>query len=182
MVPKHSRSALVALLAGLFGIASASELAVGNPAPSFVLNDQQGQAHRLTDHRGRWVVLYFYPKDDTPGCTAQACGFRDDIAALRAMGVSVIGISLDDEASHKRFAAKYALPFPLLADVRGETAKAYGALWGLGPLRFAKRQTFLIDPAGNIAKIYRRVDPKGHSDRVIADLRALGADTTRRDR
>jgi peroxiredoxin Q/BCP len=175
VVSKHSRTALVGILAGLFGIAAASELAVGNAAPGFALNDQHGKEHRLVDYRGNWVVVYFYPKDDTPGCTTEACAFRDDIAALRTMGVTVLGISLDDEKSHKRFADKHGLPFPLLADTRGETAKAYGALWGFGPLRFAKRQTFVIDPAGNIAKIYRNVDPEGHSDRVIGDLQALGA-------
>lgn len=147
--------------------------AVGEPAPDFRLADQNGLTHSLQAQRGRWVVLYFYPKDDTPGCTAQACAFRDDFLELQALGARLLGVSLDDAGSHARFARKHGLPFPLLSDPRGEVAGAYGALLHLGPLRLARRHSFLIDPEGRIARIYRRVDPRRHSTRIIADLRAL---------
>ncbi len=154
--------------------AHAGGLKVGDPAPEFTLPDQDGEQRSLSDYRGGWLVLYFYPKDDTPGCTTEACRFRDDIYALRGLGVSVLGISLDDAKSHKAFAQKYHLPFPLLSDHKGRVARKYGSLFRLGPLRFARRHTFIIDPQGRIAKIYRDVKPKGHSDQVIADLQALG--------
>ena len=171
----------MALLSGLllmftlFG-ARAEGLQAGMAAPGFNLTDQYGKPHTLEDYRGRWLVLYFYPKDDTPGCTTEACAFRDDVRRLRQMHVALLGISLDSVDSHRRFAEKYGLPFPLLADAHGETAKAYGALWSLGPLRFARRQTFIIDPQGRVAHIYRSVKPENHSDEVIRDLAALGAD------
>jgi len=154
--------------------AHAGGLKVGDPAPEFTLPDQDGKRHSLSDYRGGWVVLYFYPKDDTPGCTTEACRFRDDASTLEGMGVSVLGISLDDVESHRAFAQKYHLPFPLLYDRKGRVAKRYGSLFKLGPVRFARRHTFIIDPQGRIAKIYRHVKPKVHSDEVIADLKALG--------
>lgn len=165
---------LAGLLA-LFGLhsAQAAELAVGNMAPAFRLTDQAAKAHRLADYRGRWVVLYFYPKDDTPGCTTEACNFRDAIVAISSLNTQVLGVSLDDTASHARFAEKYQLPFPLLADPEGRVVNAYGALWSLGPVKFARRQTFIIDPEGRIAKIYRSVDPARHSADVQHDLKAL---------
>lgn len=169
-----------ALLAGLtlmftlFG-ARAADLTVGDEAPEFRLTDQNGKAHSLADYRGRWVVVYFYPKDDTPGCTTEACAFRDDVRQFRRMQVAVLGVSLDSVESHRRFAEKYALPFPLLADTDGEVAGAYGALWSLGPLRFARRHTFIIDPQGRVVRIYRAVKAGGHSDEVIRDLVSLGA-------
>jgi peroxiredoxin Q/BCP len=157
-----------------FGTARAAALAVGDPAPDFSLRDQHGERHRLEDYRGRWLVLYFYPKDDTPGCTTEACEFRDDIYLLKQMRVSVVGVSLDDVKSHREFAEKYHLPFTLLSDAGGEVARRYGALTSLGFIKFARRHTFIIDPAGKIVKIYRSVNPGRHSDEVIADLRALG--------
>lgn len=157
-----------------FGSARAAELAIGDPAPDFALLDQHGEMHGLEQYRGRWLVLYFYPKDDTPGCTTEACEFRDDIHILERMGVSVVGVSLDDVDSHQEFAEKYHLPFTLLSDADGEVARRYGALTSLGFIRFAKRHTFIIDPAGRIARIYRSVSPRRHSDEVIADLKALG--------
>ena len=162
------------LLMGLWPFsAHAAELQVGDVAPAFELHDQRGEPHRLSDYRGHWVILYFYPKDDTPGCTTEACAFRDDILTLRSLGATLLGVSLDETASHARFAEKYGLPFPLLADPGGRVADAYGALFSLGPLRFAKRHSFIIDPEGRIARIYREVRPGEHSDQVIADLRAL---------
>lgn len=168
------RKSWIGLLAVL-GLASAhaDELQTGQLAPAFSLIDQNSKPQQLADYRGRWVVLYFYPKDDTPGCTKEACNFRDDIAKLRALGAQVLGVSLDDAASHAEFAEKHGLPFPLLADTEGEVSKAYGSYSSLGPLRFARRHTFIIDPAGRIARIYRKVDPDTHSTEVIADLKTL---------
>lgn len=168
---KRSAAGLLALL-GLQA-AHAAELALDDPAPAFTLKDQAGQAHALADYRGHWLVLYFYPKDDTPGCTTEACSFRDDIPQLRALGVQILGVSVDDSESHARFAEKYHLPFPLLADTSGEVATAYDSLWSLGPLRFARRNTFIIDPQGRIAKIYRSVKPAGHSREIQHDIQEL---------
>lgn len=145
----------------------------GRPAPDFSLPDQSGAIHHLKGYRGQWVVLYFYPKDDTPACTQEACSFRDDWMQLKAMGAQVVGISVDDTASHQAFADKYHLPFPLLADRDGKVAATYGALWDFGLLRFAKRYTFLVNPQGDIARAYLKVDTSRHSREVIADLKAL---------
>lgn len=153
----------------------ASELEAGQPAPAFALADPTGKMHRLADYRGQWVVLYFYPKDDTPGCTKEACEFRDSYLELTRMGARVLGVSLDDVESHTKFAKKYNLPFPLLSDTDGMVAKQYGSLWGFGPVKFAKRHTFIIDPDGRIARVYRDVDPKTHSDEVLRYLRASGS-------
>lgn len=147
--------------------------AVGMGAPEFVLKDQSGKQQSLLNYRGKWVVLYFYPKDDTPGCTEQACKFRDDLATLTALGAQVLGISVDDSASHAKFAAKYNLPFPLLADEGGAVAKAYGAFSDWGVFTYAKRYTFLIDPQGKIAKTYLKVDTSKHSLDIINDLKQL---------
>ena len=169
---------LIALLSGvllmIFGATKADELKVGDAAPGFELLDQYSERHRLEDYRDRWLVLYFYPKNDTPGCTTEACELRDDYLTLKGMGVAVVGVSLDDVKSHSEFAAKYHLPFTLLSDAKGAVAAAYGSLTSLGFIKFAKRHTFIIDPQGNIAKIYRSVSPKTHSDELIADLQSLG--------
>lgn len=168
------RSCLLAFLA-IFGwsAAHADSLAVGQAAPPFSLKDQNGKTHQLSDYAGKWLVVYFYPKDDSPGCTKEACHFRDDIAQLRALGVQLLGISLDSAESHDRFAAKFSLPFPLLADDGGAIAKTYDAYWSLGFIHVARRHTFIIDPTGRIAKIYRKVDPDTHSAEVIADIKTL---------
>ena len=170
------RKLCLVLLLGLpvFG-AGAAEPAVGEAAPAFRLSDQYGKPHALADYLGQWVVLYFYPRDDTPGCTAEACAFRDDIAQLRRMHVALLGISVDDVDSHRKFAQKHGLPFPLLADPGGKVAAAYGSLWSLGPIRFARRHSFIIDPQGRVARVYRSVKPGAHSDEVIRDLAGLGA-------
>ncbi len=143
--------------------------ATGAPAPAFSLADQSGKARTLAEFRGKWVVLYFYPKDDTPGCTEEACNFRDDIFALSQMGAQGIRVSLDDSASHAQFAKKYSLPFPLLADPSGAVTDSYGALPQGG--RYARRYTFLIDPAGKVAKVYTSVETSRHSVEVIEDLK-----------
>jgi peroxiredoxin Q/BCP len=145
----------------------------GQAAPDFLLADQQGRQHRLQDYHGQWLVLYFYPKDDTPGCTREACAFRDGYRELRALDAQVIGVSLDDRASHAEFAQKYQLPFPLLADEKGDTARAYGVLWSLGPIRFTRRHTFIIDPDGKIAQVYRKVDADRHAEEVVRDLQEM---------
>ncbi|HVC49265.1 MAG TPA: peroxiredoxin [Burkholderiales bacterium] len=132
---------------------------VGDLAPDFSLPDAKGKFYHLSDFRGHWVVLYFYPKDDTPVCTSEACSFRDNMAQLSAKGAEVIGISLDTPESHAAFSARYALPFLLLSDTRGETARRYGTLINLILVRFSRRDTFIIDPKGRIAQIYQSVDP-----------------------
>ncbi len=160
---------------GLLGAlpAHADVPAVGTLAPDFTLPDQNGKPWRLQEMRGRWVVLYFYPKDDTPGCTQEACQFRDDLHALTALGAQVVGVSVDDSASHKKFADKYHLPFPLLADQNAAVAVSYGALSDLLVVKYAKRYTFLIDPQGKIAKTYLQVDTSRHSTEIVNDLRRL---------
>ena len=169
---RHSFSIIwLSLILPSFAIADS--VSQGDPAPGFELRDQNGDLHSLEDYRDKWVVLYFYPKDDTPGCTTEACNFRDSIFEFRKLGCQVLGISLDDEMSHKEFAEKYNLPFPLLADADGVTADAYGVKSKMFGLTIAKRQTFLVDPAGEIARHYEEVDPESHSDQVLDDLRKL---------
>jgi len=165
---------LLAMLALAAASAAAAETpAAGDPAPGFELHDQNGELHSLEDYRDQWVALYFYPKDGTPGCTTEACEFRDDIFKYHELGAQVIGISLDDEESHKEFAEKHGLPFPLLADTDGVTASVYGVKSRFLGLTLAKRHTFLIDPDGRVAKHYPDVDPDTHSDEVLADLSRL---------
>jgi len=160
-------------LIAIGGILLAEEIGEGEPAPGFELTDQNGQLHSLEDYRDKWVAVYFYPKDDTPGCTTEACEFRDEIFAFKELGCQVLGVSLDDEVSHKAFADKYSLPFPLLADADGTTSEAYGVKTKMFGMTVAKRQTFLIDPDGNIAKHYAKVDPDTHAQQVLSDLREL---------
>jgi len=145
----------------------------GGVAPDFELPDQDGQIHRLGDYAGRWLVLYFYPKDDTPGCTQEACRFRDDIGVLGDLGASVLGVSLDDSRSHAEFAQKYQLPFPLLSDPDGRTAADYDSLLNLGLVKFARRRTFIIGPDGRIAARFDKVDPARHAQEVAQVLRSL---------
>jgi peroxiredoxin Q/BCP len=150
--------------------------AVGAAAPEFKLQDQTGKWHSLKDYRGKWVVMYFYPKDNTPGCTTQACEFRDNIFAYREIGAVILGVSVDDVASHKKFSDDHSLPFPILADSEKKTATAYGTLTKyLGITELARRDTFIIDPQGRVAKHYVKVDPKGHSELVFNDLKQLAA-------
>lgn len=143
-------------------------------APNFSLKDSNGNQHSLEDYHGSWVVLYFYPKDDTPGCTAEACSLRDARDALAEMGAQIIGISRDDPSSHEKFKQKHSLNFTLLADTDATVIRQYGA-WG--KKMFGKegvlRKTFLINPAGQVVKVYGRVTPVGHGEQVIADLKAL---------
>ena len=149
---------------------AAAAPAAGAPAPEFRLQDQHAAWVSLAEQRGSWVVVYFYPMDETPGCTTEACEFRDNIFAFRKLGVNVFGISVQDVASKKEFAARHNLPFPVLADTDKSVAKAYGVLSLLG---YAKRETFVIDPEGRIAKHYADVDPDTHSKQLLVDLQAL---------
>lgn len=148
-------------------------LQIGDDAPSFTLNDAQGQTHYLSNYAGKYLVLYFYPKDDTPGCTKEACHFRDDMAQLEKLGAKVVGISVDNSASHADFAKKYHLPFPLLSDTNGSVAGSYHALTNFYVVKIAKRYTFLINPAGKITKIYTNVDTSKHSQQIIDDLKII---------
>jgi peroxiredoxin Q/BCP len=166
--------AIFLFFAGSINVARAQaqeQLKPGQPAPDFNLPDQNGKTHRLSDYRGKWLALYFYVKDDTPGCTEQACKFRDDIGELDDLGAEVVGVSVDDTTSHANFAKKYNLPFPLLADSKGETAARYGSLRSDGSL--AKRNTFLIDPEGRIAKVYLSASTSRNSAEVIGDLKKM---------
>ena len=156
-------------------VCATEALTIGAPAPEFELSDQTGQLHSLEDYRDQWVVLYFYPKDETPGCTTEACEFRDNIFEFRKINVQILGVSFDDVESHRKFAENYDLPFPLLADTEGNAAEAYGVKTKMLGMTIAKRQTFLIDPAGNLAKHYDKFNPETHSAEVLADLKTLGA-------
>lgn len=153
------------------------KLKVKEKAPGFRLPDQDGAMHQLKDYLGRWVLIYFYPKDDTPGCTKEACGFRDNLPKFKKGKAEVLGVSVDTAKSHRKFATKYGLPFTLLSDEQKEAVKEYG-VWAekkfmgrayMGTLR----TSFLVDPKGKIAKIYENVKPELHPAQVLGDLKAL---------
>lgn len=158
---------------------SAAGLQVGAMAPNFVLEDQDGNSVSLADQRGSWVVLYFYPEDDTPGCTTQACDLRDSWHALGGAGTVVLGVSPDDAASHRAFKEKYQLPFPLLVDEGHRVAERYGA-WG-EKLNYGRtyigliRTTVIIDPDGRIAQLFPGTRAAGHAGRILAALERLQA-------
>lgn len=148
-----------------------NQLTVGSPAPEFELPDGEGKLHKLSDFRGKIVALYFYPKDDTPGCTAEACNLRDNYDSLLAAGIVVLGVSFDDTASHKKFATKYHLPFPLLADSEKKVATLYGAKGGATRLMMAKRITYLIDKDGKILHVLDKVDAGNHTQQIFDILK-----------
>ena len=150
----------------------------GQSAPDFTLSDQDGKNHSLSDFKGSWVLVYFYPKDDTPGCTKEACAIRDDIPRFDKLKVKVLGISVDSVKSHKKFAEKYNLPFTLLADEDKEVVKKYG-VWQKKSFMGKEymgtvRTSFLINPAGKVAKIYENVKPETHIEEVLSDLNKKG--------
>jgi thioredoxin-dependent peroxiredoxin len=145
-------------------------LAAGAAAPDLVAVDQNGKSHRLSEERGHAVVVYFYPKDDTPGCTKEACAFRDTWSRFQKAGVQVFGVSADDQKSHEQFAKEQKLPFPILADADKSWIKAFGVSTTLG---MASRVSFLVDGSGKIAKVYGDVDPALHADEVLKDAAAL---------
>jgi peroxiredoxin Q/BCP len=163
----------LALVSASAWAASPAGPAVGDKAPDFRLQDQKGDWHTLETHKGKWLVVYFYPKDFTGGCTTEVCTFRDDIVKLHKAGADVVGVSLDDVKSHAEFAAKYHVPFPLLSDNDGTTATKYDVLSADKGSKYARRETFLIDPAGKIVKVYKDVDPEKNSGQVLSDLDAL---------
>jgi peroxiredoxin Q/BCP len=150
---------------------AAATPAVGAQAPQFTLNSQEQHPVNLADFKGKWVVLYFYPKDMTPGCTIEAHNFERDQAKYTANNAVVLGVSLDDEKSHKEFCTKESLTFKLLADTTGKVTKEYGSLNDSG--KYANRNTFIIDPSGKIAKVYTGVDPSKHSEEVLTELAQL---------
>ena len=145
----------------------------GSSAPDFTLPSQEGSSVSLKDYRGKWVVLYFYPKDQTPGCSREAHNFQIDQPKYAERNAVVLGVSLDSVDSHKKFCAKEGLNFKLLADTEHKVTDSYGSLTNLGVVKFAARHTFLIDPTGKIAKAYTSVDPLKHSGEVLAELDAL---------
>lgn len=150
---------------------------VGKKAPAFSLKDQKGNTHKLSDYLGKWVLLYFYPKDDTPGCTKEACSFRDSWAELKKQRAVVLGISGDSVESHGKFSKKYNLKFPILADEKRKVLEKYGAVkeksvFGKTFLGI-QRMSFLINPEGKIEKIYKTVKPAIHAEQVLKDLKNL---------
>jgi peroxiredoxin Q/BCP len=168
-------AAVAAPAASAASAASAAPEA-GQAAPAFRLQDQTGEWRSLADYRGKWVVLYFYPKDGTPGCTTQACEIRDDIFAFRRANAAVLGVSVDAVNSKKGFAEENNLPFPVLSDTTTTTTKAYGALTSYPQYKLfniSRRDTFIIDPQGRIARRYENVNAEGHSKMVLAELAKL---------
>ena len=172
--------------------AAAAKPKAGDVAPAFSLTDQNGKKHSLADYKGKWVVVYFYPKDQTPGCTTQACEFTENVFAFRRANAQILGVSVDDEASHKAFEKalasnerisaenrqaieEHGLPFPLLADSSLDTVRKYGVLTQRGNMQMASRETFLIDPTGKVAKHYNVTPDKleGHSAELLKDIEAL---------
>ncbi len=150
---------------------------LNNPAPDFTLPDQIGKMHALSDYRGKWVILYFYPKDMTPGCTVEACSFRDNLQGLVVKGAQVLGVSADSVKRHEKFAQNESLTFPLLADEEKKVCELYGAI---GKKKFMGREyigilrnTYLISPEGKIVKIYENVKPTGHVQEILDDLEKL---------
>lgn len=146
-------------------------------APNFSLSDQNGIIHKLSDYKGKWLLLYFYPEDDTPGCTKEACNFRDTSLEYKKLGVEIVGVSMNSVKSHKKFEQKYDLNFTLLADPKGIVVQSYGA-WGEKQMFGRKfmgilRNTYLINPNGEIVKTYERVNPSNHPGEILNDLESL---------
>ena len=155
---------------------------IGNPAPDFKLKDQDGKLRSLSDHRGQWIILYFYPKDMTAGCTLEAQEFRDHEYELNDLNAVVLGVSADDVKSHKEFCSQQSLNFTLLSDLDGEVCRLYDVwrekmIFG-GRHAGIERTTFLIAPDGKVAKLYSSVKPMGHAEKVIADVRELAQKLT----
>ena len=173
MKKKNILSIVTTLCLLLINGESISEINTGQVAPNFNLQDQNGEWHTLDNYKGKWVVLFFYPKDQTPGCTTEACNFRDNIFEFEKLNAQILGVSVDDVESHQAFSEKYSLPYPILADVNKECATEYGVLGKFMMMTIAKRQSFLINPEGSIVKHYKKVDPDTHTKEVIVDLKQL---------
>jgi|TARA_Y100000994_G_C15458597_1_gene345816 peroxiredoxin Q/BCP len=152
-------------------------LSEGDTAPNFKLPDQNGDVHEIKDYKEKWLVVFFYPKDNTPGCTKEACNFRDNIKPLEGLGAKVLGVSVDSVKKHANFVAKYDLPFTLLADEEQKMVNDYG-VWGLKKFMGREymgtnRMTFIVDPKGKIAKVYSKVKAATHGEEVLADLKQI---------
>ena len=166
-------TALIAVTASVCAQSPAAAPAEGSAAPALKLQDQAGKWHTLEQYKGKWVVLYFYPKDFTGGCTTQACELRDNIFAFRKADAVILGVSVDDVASHEKFAKEHSLPFDILADPTKEVSGQYGVLFSAGNgAQLASRQTFLIGPDGKIVKHWPKVDAKAHASTVLAEIQA----------
>jgi thioredoxin-dependent peroxiredoxin len=168
-------SAIVAVIAliGILGMALRAgdkTPAVGAGAPDFTLNSQDGKSISLHDYKGKWVVLYFYPKDMTSGCTIEAHNFQRDLAKYDAKNAVILGVSVQDEKSHQEFCAKESLTFKLLADTKKEVSEKYDSVMNLGVMKLSSRHTFLIDPNGVVRRVWTSVDVKTHSDDVLAAI------------
>lgn len=164
------------LFIGLFLLNHTSQAAnkwQGQLAPDFKLQDQHEEWKSLADYKDSWLILYFYPKDDTPGCTTEAKNFRDGYQSLKELNAEVVGISLDDLEDHKSFSKEYQLPFSILSDKDKKVSKAYKVLGGFGPIKYSKRQTFIIDPLGNIVYHFEKVDADKHFKNVHLKLQRL---------
>jgi peroxiredoxin Q/BCP len=167
--------ALLMALVFAFPAWASTQLQAGDKAPEFLLADGEGRMRQSSEWRGSWLILYFYPRDDTPSCTAEAKAFNERLPELAALKAQVVGVSVDSVDSHRAFASRFGLNFPLLADTDGKVSRRYGTLNDFAVVKFAKRHTFLIDPDGNIAKVYRDVEPALHAGEIIADLKRLRA-------
>ena len=146
-----------------------SQLKVNTVAPDFTLKDADGIPHTLSDYKGQFVILYFYPKDNTPGCTKEACSFRDNFSQIRAQNATILGVSWDSSQKHSSFSKKYNLPFTLLSDIKGDVAKSYNAAGWFMP----KRYTYIIDPFGEIIKVYTKFDISAHAEEIIAFIQTF---------
>jgi len=173
---------LVAVIVATLGIKSLraedKTPAVGSAAPNFTLNSQEGKPVSLRDFQGKWVVLYFYPKDFTSGCTVEAHNFQRDLAQYEQKNAVIVGVSVQDEDSHQKFCTKEGLNFKLLADTKHEVSTEYDSTMNFGVMKLSARHTFLIDPHGNIAKVWTDVKPETHSEEVLAALTQLQGSTS----
>ena len=152
-----------------------SQLTTNIQAPDFTLSDANGISHTLSDYQGQFVILYFYPKDNTPGCTKEACSFRDSFSEIRAQNATILGVSWDSSKNHVSFTEKYSLPFTLLSDIKGNVAKAYKAAGWFMP----KRYTYIIDPKGEIVKVYTKFDISAHSEEIITFIQSISKPLTK---
>lgn len=173
-------TALLAATASVFVLAAdpapTASPAQGSAAPDFKLQDQAGKWHTLSQYKGKYVVLYFYPKDNTPGCTTQACELRDNIFAFNKANAVILGVSVDDVASHEKFAKEHSLPFDILADPERKVSEQYGVLFNAGVTKLASRQTFLIGPDGKVVRHWPKVDAKEHANTVLAEIKSHSPD------